>query len=240
MIIFPAVDLFGGQAVRLYKGDYEKMTVYEKDPKNAVRKIEEAGATHLHLVDLEGAKTGEMTNLPAIESMAKETELFIQVGGGIRSLAAIERYLNVGADRVILGTAAVLNPDFAREAVSQYGERIAVGADIKDGNVAIHGWTETAGVTCDAFCLQMQSMGVSTIICTDISKDGVLKGTNRDLYRHLKEILDVQIVASGGVSTLEDIKALRETGIYGAIIGKAYYEGAIDLEEAVKLGGEGR
>lgn len=240
MIIFPAVDLFGGQAVRLYKGDYQQMKVYEKDPQNAVRKFEEAGATHLHLVDLEGAKTGEMKSLPAIERMVKGTDLFIQLGGGIRSMEAIERYLNVGVSRVILGTAAVLNQDFVKEAVSKYGDRIAVGADIKDGQVAIHGWTETAGITCDAFCLSMQSMGVSTIICTDISKDGVLKGTNRELYRHLKEILDMQVIASGGVSTLEDIRALRDTGIYGAIIGKAYYEGAIDLAEAVRLGGEGK
>lgn len=239
MIIFPAVDLFGGQAVRLYKGDYQQMTVYEKDPQNAVRKFEEAGATHLHLVDLEGAKTGEMTNLPAIERVAKGTDLFIQLGGGIRSMEAIERYLNVGVSRVIIGTAAVLCPDFVKEAVLQYGGQIAVGADIKDGQVAIHGWTETAGITCDEFCLNMQNLGVSTIICTDISKDGVLKGTNRELYRHLKETLDVQIVASGGVSTLEDIRALRNTGIYGAIIGKAYYEGAVDLGEAVRLGGEG-
>lgn len=239
MIIFPAIDLYGGQAVRLFQGDYEQMTVYDAEPCNTVRKFEEAGATHLHLVDLEGAKTGKTTNLPVIADLAQSTNRFIQVGGGIRSMETIEAYFNAGVHRVILGTAAVKNPDFALRAVKQYGEKIAVGVDIKDGRVATSGWTETSTFLCDEFCQRMQEIGVSTIICTDISKDGVMQGTNLELYQHLTQAFSMQVIASGGVSSLEDIKALRDLGVYGAIIGKAYYTGAIDLAKAVKLGGEG-
>ena len=237
MIIFPAIDLYGGQAVRLFQGDYNQMTVYDPQPVNTVKKFEAAGASHIHLVDLEGAKTGKTTNLPVIAALAKETDRFLQVGGGIRSMETIKAYLEAGASRVILGTAAVKNPDFAAQAVREYGERIAVGVDIKDGQVAINGWTETAPYTCDEFCTLMEEIGVSTIICTDISKDGAMEGTNRGLYEHLTKTFSMNIIASGGVSSLEDIKALRDAGLYGAIIGKAYYTGAIDLGEAVKLGG---
>lgn len=239
MIIFPAIDLYGGQAVRLFQGDYDQMTVYDPEPSNTVRKFEEAGATHLHLVDLEGAKTGKTTNLPVIAALAKETDRYIQVGGGIRSMETIEAYLNAGVNRVILGTAAVKNPDFAAEAVGQYGDAIAVGVDIKDGKVAINGWTETSNYPFEEFCQRMQEIGVATIICTDISKDGAMQGTNRALYEQLTKLFSMQIIASGGVSSLEDIRALRDAGVYGAIIGKAYYTGAIDLSKAVKLGGEG-
>jgi phosphoribosylformimino-5-aminoimidazole carboxamide ribotide isomerase len=237
MIIFPAIDLYGGQAVRLFQGDYDQMTVYDKEPSHTVRIFEEAGATHLHLVDLEGAKTGKTTNLPVIAALAKGTDRFIQVGGGIRSMETIEAYLSAGVNRVILGTAAVKNPDFAAVAVKQYGEKIAVGVDIKDGKVAINGWTETTPYLCDEFCERMQDLGVSTIICTDISKDGVMQGTNRALYEHLTKTFSMQVIASGGVSSLEDIRALRDAGVHGAIIGKAYYTGAIDLAKAVELGG---
>lgn len=239
MIIFPAIDLYGGQAVRLFQGDYEQMTVYDPEPSQTVRKFEEAGATHLHLVDLEGAKTGKTTNLPVIAALAKETDRFIQVGGGIRSMETIEAYLTAGVNRVILGTAAVKDPDFVAEAVKQYGDKIAVGVDIKDGKVAINGWTETSVYPFDEFCQKMQEIGVSTIICTDISKDGAMQGTNRALYQQLTKTLSMQIIASGGVSSLDDIQALRDASVYGAIIGKAYYTGAIDLAKAVKLGGEG-
>lgn len=238
MIIFPAIDLYGGQAVRLFQGDYAQMTVYDPEPSNTVHKFEEAGATHLHLVDLEGAKTGKTTNLPVISKLAKGTDRFIQVGGGIRSMETIESYLSAGVNRVILGTAAVKNPDFAAEAVRQYGGAIAVGVDIKDGKVAINGWTETSAYPFEEFCQRMQEIGVLTIICTDISKDGAMQGTNRALYQQLTKTFSMQIIASGGVSSLEDIGALRDAGVYGAIIGKAYYTGAIDLAEAVKLGGE--
>ena len=235
MIIFPAIDLYGGQAVRLYKGDYDQMTVYDKEPIRAAVNMELQGATHLHLVDLEGAKTGQTPHLPVIRNIVNNSRLFVEVGGGIRSLETIEGYLNAGAKRVILGTAAVQNPDFAAQAIREFGRAIAIGVDIKDGMVATHGWTQTSDFSCEAFCLRMQDAGVSTIICTDISRDGAMKGANLDLYRQLHETYDVDIIASGGVSTLEDIQALRDTGIHGAIVGTAYYTGAIKLPEAVKL-----
>ena len=225
MKIFPAIDLFGGQAVRLYKGDYDQMTVYDPQPLHTVRKFEAAGASCLHLVDLEGAKTGQTTNLPTIEKLAAETGLFIEVGGGIRTMDTVRRYLDAGAGRVILGTAAVTDPD----------EKIAVGADLKDGKVAIKGWLETTGQTGEAFLEQMEALGVKTVICTDIAKDGAMEGTNRALYKTLAEKFSMDIIASGGVSSLEDIAALKALGAAGAIIGKAYYTGAIDLAEAIRL-----
>lgn len=236
MKIFPAIDLFGGQAVRLYKGDYDQMTVYDPEPLNTVRKFEAAGASNLHLVDLEGAKTGQTTNLPTIEKLAKSTGLFIEVGGGIRNMDTVRRYLDAGASRVILGTAAVTDPDFTAQAVAQYGEKIAVGADLKDGKVAIKGWLETSQDTWEAFFEKMQALGVKTIICTDISKDGAMQGTNRALYKELTQRFSMDIIASGGVSSLEDIRALKAAGVHGAIIGKAYYTGAIDLAQAIRLG----
>ena len=236
MKIFPAIDLFGGQAVRLYKGDYDQMTVYDPEPLNTVRKFEAAGATNLHLVDLEGAKTGQTTNLPTIEKLAANTGLFIEVGGGIRNMDTVRRYLEAGASQVILGTAAVTDPDFLAAAVAAYGDKIAVGADLKDGKVAIKGWLETSQEGWEAFFDKMQALGVSTIICTDISKDGAMQGTNRELYKLLAQKYTMNIIASGGVSSLEDIQALKAAGVHGAIIGKAYYTGAIDLAEAIKLG----
>lgn len=236
MKIFPAIDLYGGQAVRLYKGDYDQMTVYDPEPLHTVRKFEAAGARHLHLVDLEGAKTGQTTNLPTIEKLAASTGLFIEVGGGIRTMDTVRRYLEAGASRVILGTAAVTDPDFTARAVADYGEKIAVGADLKDGKVAIKGWLETSQDTWEVFFEKMQALGVKTIICTDISKDGAMQGTNRDLYRQLTQRFAMDIIASGGVSSLEDIQALKAAGVHGAIIGKAYYTGAIDLAQAIRLG----
>lgn len=236
MKIFPAIDLFGGQAVRLYKGDYDQMTVYDPEPLNTVRKFEAAGASNLHLVDLEGAKTGQTTNLPTIEKLAKSTGLFIEVGGGIRNMDTVRRYLDAGASRVILGTAAVTDPDLTAQAVAQYGEKIAVGADLKDGKVAIKGWLETSQDTWEVFFEKMQALGVKTIICTDISKDGAMQGTNRALYKELTQRFSMDIIASGGVSSLEDIRALKAAGVHGAIIGKAYYTGAIDLAQAIRLG----
>lgn len=236
MKIFPAIDLFGGQAVRLYKGDYDQMTVYDPEPLNTVRKFEAAGASNLHLVDLEGAKTGQTTNLPTIEKLAKSTGLFIEVGGGIRNMDTVRRYLDAGASRVILGTAAVTDPDFTAQAVAQYGEKIAVGADLKDGKVAIKGWLETSQDTWEVFFEKMQALGIKTIICTDISKDGAMQGTNRALYKELTQRFSMDIIASGGVSSLEDIRALKAAGVHGAIIGKAYYTGAIDLAQAIRLG----
>lgn len=240
MQIFPAIDLYGGQAVRLYQGDYDQMTVYDPEPLNAVQRFEQAGASHLHLVDLEGAKTGQTTNLPTIEKITARTGLFVEVGGGIRTMDTIRRYLDAGVRRVILGTAAVTDPDFTARAVAEYGDKIAVGADLKDGKVAIKGWLETSQDGWETFFERMQQLGVKTIICTDISRDGAMQGTNRALYRTLTARYPMDIIASGGVSSLEDIRALKEAGVAGAIIGKAYYTGAIDLAQAVALGEGGR
>ncbi len=235
MLIFPAIDLFQGKAVRLLKGDYNQMTVYSENPPEIAEAFAVAGATCLHLVDLEGAKTGETPNLETVKSILSRTNLFTEVGGGIRNMEVVDRYLSAGVNRVILGTAAVTSSGFVEEAVTKYGTKIAVGVDIKDGCVAIKGWTESSGLDAFEFCGKMQQMGVSTLICTDISKDGMMQGTNRQLYRDLSQKFSMDIVASGGVSTLDDVKALSDLGLYGAIIGKAYYTGAIDLKEAIAL-----
>ena len=235
MNIFPAIDLFGGQAVRLLKGDYQKMTVYHSDPMQVALDFQSQGAEFLHLVDLEGAKTGGTPNLNTISKIVANTSLFTEVGGGIRSIQTVKTYLEAGVDRVILGTAAVTNEDFLKQAVSAYGENIAVGIDIKDGLVAIRGWTEISGYTCEIFFEKMQNIGVKTVICTDISKDGAMQGTNVELYRDLGSRFCMNIIASGGVSSLDDIKALRAMELYGAIIGKAYYTGSINLSEAIEV-----
>lgn len=240
MLIFPAIDLYGGQAVRLYQGDYNQMTIYDPEPLHTVEKFEAAGASHLHLVDLEGAKTGQTTNLPTIEKITARTGLFVEVGGGIRSMDTVRRYLDAGVSRVILGTAAVTDPDFTARALAEYGDKIAVGADLKDGKVAIKGWLETSQDGWQTFFDRMQQLGVKTIICTDISRDGAMEGTNRALYRTLAVRYPMDIIASGGVSSLEDIQALKAAGVAGAIIGKAYYTGAIDLAQAIALGEGGR
>ena len=235
MIIFPAIDLYEKKAVRLYRGDYRQMTVYSNDPLLVARSFEKKGATHIHMVDLEGARDGSTPNLSVVEAVAKETSLFVEIGGGIRDMATVEKYLSVGVSRVILGTAAVNDRAFLEEAVRAYGDRIAVGADVKDGYIAIKGWLETSPVTLEAFLSDMEALGVRTVICTDISRDGAMRGTNRELYQSLSERYAIDLVASGGVSDLEDVRALREMNLYGAIIGKAYYTGAIDLREALEV-----
>ena len=235
MFIFPAIDLFEGKAVRLFKGDYAQMTVYNEDPVSVAKDFAAAGATHLHVVDLEGARSGETPNLDTVAALAASSGLFTEVGGGIRSMEVVERYLGAGVHRVILGTAAVNDEAFLKEALARYGDRIAVGVDIKDGFVAIKGWTEKSSLDAFAFCEKMEKMGVKTIICTDISKDGAMKGANHELYRTLSQRFGVQIIASGGVSSIEDVKKLAALGIYGAIIGKAYYTGAISLKEAIEV-----
>ena len=235
MIIFPAIDLYEGKAVRLLRGEYDKMTVYSSNPIEIARDFEAQGATHIHMVDLEGAKNGETPNINIVEQVAKETGLFTEIGGGIRSIEVVEKYINAGVDRVILGTAAATDHEFLKNAVDRFGDKIAVGADIKDGFVAIKGWTEKSDYSCFEFCEMMQNIGVRTLICTDISKDGAMQGTNLQLYRELSQKLDMQIVASGGVSDMEDVRALRKMDIYGAIIGKAYYTKAISLKEAIEV-----
>ena len=210
------------------------MTVYSENPIEIARDFECAGATHIHMVDLEGAKDGTTPNLDIVRQVANETSLFVEIGGGIRDMATVEKYLSAGVDRVILGTAAVTNPDFLKETVTKYSDKIAVGADIKDGFIAIKGWLEKSEKTLEDFLCEMQNIGVKYIICTDISKDGAMRGTNLELYKELSQKYSMNITASGGVSSLDDVKKLREMNIYGAIIGKAYYIGAIDLKDALE------
>ena len=235
MLIFPAIDLFGGAAVRLLRGEYDKMTVYEKDPLKLVRDFEAQGAACMHLVDLEGAKLGTTPNIDVVKDIAQSTRLFTEIGGGIRNLETVEKYISIGVNRVILGTAAVEKPDFLRKAVRLYGEKIAVGADVRDGKIAIKGWLEQSTLTLYDFLDFLQEIGVKTVICTDISKDGAMKGTNADLYASLSQKYSLQITASGGVSSLEDVKKLAEMKLYAAIIGKAYYTGDIDLKAAIEV-----
>ena len=235
MIILPAIDLYEGKAVRLYKGDYENMTVYSDNPVEIAEDFKNCGATHIHMVDLEGAKDGTTPNLDIVKQVAEETGLFVEIGGGIRSMETVEAYLSAGVSRVILGTAAVNDEEFLKKAVAEYGSAIAVGADVKDGYVAIKGWLEKSQYTLDQFMEKMQGLGVETIICTDISKDGAMKGTNLELYRELSEKFSMNIIASGGVSSMEDVRELRTMDVHGAIIGIAYYTGAIDLKEAIEV-----
>ena len=234
MNIFPAIDLYGGKAVRLYKGDYAQLTVYSDTPVGVACDFAAKGAKFIHVVDLEGAKSGETPNFETVLAIKRESGLFCEVGGGIRSMEVIDRYLTHGIDRVILGTAAVANEDFVKEAVAKYGDRIAVGADVKDGYIAIKGWTAKSEYTLDEFFAKMQTKGVKTVICTDISRDGAMRGTNLEMYKKLSQKYTIDIIASGGVSSLDDIRELRKMELYGAIIGKAYYTGAIDLGEAIK------
>lgn len=235
MNIFPAIDLIDGKAVRLLKGDYDKKTVYNEDPVNVVKDFKKAGAQFLHLVDLDGAKSGTTDNFNTVKRIVDEGGLFVEIGGGIRNLETVQKYFDMGVDRVIIGTAAVTDPDFLKEAISKYGEKIAVGVDIKDGFVAIKGWLEKSGFTLFEFCKKMQDMGVKYLICTDISKDGAMKGTNLELYKELSQGFNMNITASGGVSSVEDVENLRKLDLYGAIIGKAYYTGAVNLSEAIAV-----
>ncbi|MCQ2420820.1 MAG: 1-(5-phosphoribosyl)-5-[(5-phosphoribosylamino)methylideneamino]imidazole-4-carboxamide isomerase [Clostridia bacterium] len=234
MLIFPAIDLIDGEAVRLLKGDYAQKTVYSPDPVSVAQDFKAQGASCIHLVDLDGAKSGETPNYDTVCRIKNETGLFCEIGGGVRNMDVIEKYVSAGLDRVILGTAAVTSEGFVQEAVRQFGEKIAIGIDIKDGCVAIKGWTQSSGLDAFDFCKAMQDIGVKTFICTDISKDGAMKGTNRALYKALSEQFSMNITASGGVSSMEDVLALRAMNLYGAIIGKAYYTGAIRLADAIR------
>lgn len=233
MNIFPAIDLYGGKAVRLYKGDYSRMTVYSDSPLEVAKDFWKKGAEQVHIVDLMGARDGGTPNLEMVKEIIREIP-FVEIGGGIRTMEAIASYIDAGASRVILGTAALENRELLAEALRQYGEKIAVGADIREGCISVKGWTETSSVTVDDFFADMEALGVCNIICTDISKDGAMSGTNRELYSRLSHSYSVRITASGGVSTLDDVCALRKMGLYGAIIGKAYYTGAIALKEAIE------
>ena len=235
MLIYPAIDLYGGKAVRLYKGDYAQMTVYNDDPVAVAKDFAAKGAVCIHLVDLEGAQSGTTPNFETVAAIKAETGLLCEIGGGIRSMETIDKYLSAGIDRVILGTAAVTEPGFVEAAVAKYGEKIAVGIDIKDGFVAIKGWTVKSEENAMDFTAKMEKIGVKTMICTDISKDGAMEGTNHELYRELSKKFSMNIIASGGVSSLEDVQRLSKLGIHGAIVGKAYYTGAIDLAKAIEV-----
>lgn len=235
MILFPAIDLIGGKAVRLIKGDYAQMTVYSDNPVAVAQSFEAAGATHIHVVDLEGARDSTTPNFETVSAVIRNTSLKLEIGGGIRDMQTVEKYLQAGAFRVILGTAALTDPEFLRAAVAKYGDKIAVGADLRDGMVATHGWLQTSGVTGAEFIRSMQEIGVRVIICTDISKDGVMGGTNRALYQSLQaEFPQMCFTASGGISDMETVKTLAEMHMYGAILGKALYTGAIDLADALR------
>ena len=234
MLIFPAIDLYEGKAVRLYKGNYDEMTVYSTDPVSVARDFKAQGAEQMHTVDLEGARDGGTPNLGMVERIVSETGLFVECGGGMRDMASIDRAFSSGVGRVILGTAAVSDEALLADAVQKYGEKIAVGADLRDGKVAIKGWREDSGLTAEDFLRRIEALGVRTVICTDISRDGAMRGANAELYERLQRDFGLELIASGGVSSLEDVRRLRTLGLYGAIIGKAYYTGDIDLREAVE------
>jgi phosphoribosylformimino-5-aminoimidazole carboxamide ribotide isomerase len=235
MIIFPAIDISGGNVVRLYKGDYNKMTVYDGIPFEIAKKYESLGATHLHVVDLDGAKSGMTDNYASIEKIAKETNLFIEVGGGIRDEERIKNYKEIGVKRVILGTVAVKNPEFAKEMALKYGSLIAAGIDVKDGYAAVHGWTETSDVSGYQYCENLKNLNIDTVIYTDISKDGTESGTNIKAYEELSKIKNLNVIASGGITYYDEIEKLSSMGVYGAILGKALYSGTLDLKKALEI-----
>lgn len=235
MIIFPAIDLIGGQAVRLYQGDYDKVTIYGNDPLFIAERFSKEGASYLHVVDLDGARDGSTANFATIEKLAAQSGLQVEIGGGIRDAETAERYLDTGVFRVILGTAALTSRDFLCEMLERFGDRIAVGADVLNGRIAVRGWRELSDTTLPAFCSDMQELGVRTIICTDISKDGAMRGTNMTMYSDLTDMFSMDIVASGGISSIDDVSALKEIGVSGAILGRALYDGAINLREAIEV-----
>ena len=235
MNIFPAIDLINGQVVRLLKGDYDRVTVYGNDPVSVAKDFEASGAEYIHIVDLDAAKDGKVHNFDIIKAICDETNLKVEIGGGVRSEEVIKQYISAGVFRVILGTIAIKNPDFTKEMIKKYKEKIAIGVDISNGMVAIHGWTEVSAISCDELFSDLQKAGADCVICTDISKDGAMQGTNLELYRDLSKKYSINIVASGGVSSMDDVKALKEMNLYGAILGKALYTDAIDLTEAIEV-----
>lgn len=236
MILLPAIDLYEGRAVRLYKGDYAQMTVYSDDPPAVARDFARCGAEYIHMVDLAGARDGGTPDFDTVAAVAASTKLKVEIGGGVRSEETVRRYLDAGVLRVILGTAAVTDWPLFRSLAERFPGRIAAGVDVRDGYVAIRGWREQSAVTLRGFCARLGETGVRTVICTDISRDGAMRGANRELYRSLREEFPaLELIASGGVSSLEDIRALRDMGLHGAILGKAYYTGAVDLREAIEV-----
>ena len=237
MKIFPAIDMRDGKAVRLFQGDYDQMTVYADDPVEVAKGFYDAGARNLHMVDLDGAKEGLPVNFEVVRAVCETTDLFVEIGGGIRNEERIRNYLDAGVGGVILGTVAAEDPEFVKEMTGKYGEKIAVGVDARDGRVAVKGWLEVTDLDSVEFCREMKNAGVRTIIYTDISKDGAMQGTNMEIYRRLNEIDGLDIMASGGISSIGEVRELAEF-TYGAILGKALYDGALDLAECVAIAGE--
>lgn len=237
MKIFPAIDLRDKKAVRLFQGDYDQMTVYNDDPAEVAKGFAKAGAKNLHMVDLDGAKDGTLANFHVVRDVIKKTDMFVEIGGGIRDEERIRKYIDAGAGRVILGTIAAKDPGFVAEMSAKYGEKIAVGVDAKEGRVAVAGWLEVTDIDSVEFCKEMKKAGVRTIIYTDISKDGAMSGTNMEIYRQLNEIEGLDIMASGGISSLDEVKELAGF-TYGAILGKALYDGVLDLAECINASGE--
>ncbi len=235
MVIFPAIDILGGKAVRLLKGDYNKVTVYSDDPCSVARTFASKGCKAIHIVDLDGAREGSAVNMDVVRAIAQIPDILSEIGGGIRNMDTVCCYLDAGISRVILGTAALEDPVFLKEAVRRFGQRIAVGVDMKDGKVAVKGWLETSSKDGLEFLRELEDMGVGAAIVTDISRDGAMRGANLELYRTIAGCCSMDITASGGVSTLDDLRALKQTGVYGAIIGKAYYTGAVRLEDALEV-----
>ena len=238
MLIFPAIDILGGKAVRLYKGDYNQVTVYGERPWEIAQDFVSKGASAIHIVDLDGAREGSAVNMDVVRKIACIPNLLTEIGGGIRNQDTVERYLDAGISRVILGTAALNDPVFLRHILAMCGEKIVVGVDLKDGKVAVKGWLEKSDKDGLVFLKELEDMGVKSVIVTDISKDGAMKGANLGMYRSIGSTTSLKVTASGGVSTLEDVRALKEIGVWGAIIGKAYYTGAIDLSEAIRIAEE--
>mgnify|MGYP002623805513 CR=1 FL=1 len=235
MIIFPAIDLRGGKCVRLIQGDFDKETVYSDDPQATALKWQNLGAKFLHVVDLDGARKGSPQNLSAIKNILDAVKIPIEVGGGIRTLEDVEKILSLGVRRVILGSVAVENISLVEEAVKKFGDKIVVGIDARDGFVAVHGWEKSSAIKADELAKKISAAGVETIIYTDISKDGMLSGVNAKIFSELEKKSGAKIVASGGVKSIEDIRALKAEKISGVIVGKAIYTGALDLKLAIEI-----
>lgn len=236
MFIFPAIDIIDGKVVRLCKGDFSSVKSYAVSPLEAAENFSAQGATHLHVVDLDGAKSGNADNSKTIENIISKCGLFVEVGGGIRTFDRIQKYIDCGVGRVILGTIAVKDFSFVEKAVAKFGEAVAVGVDAINNKIAVSGWEEVTAIDALQFCERLKSVGVLNVIYTDISKDGMLNGTNINVYEVLCQTKYPKITASGGISDLSELKKLKELGIYGAILGKALYEKEIDLKEAITVG----
>ena len=235
MRLYPAIDMINGQCVRLVQGDYSQKVTFSKDPLAVALRWQEQGGEFIHLVDLDGARSGDMPNFDTVCRIAQELQIPVEIGGGIRDMHAVAKYLEHGVNRVILGTAAIKNPGFVKEAVREYGHRIVVGVDAKDGMVAVSGWEEMSQVSALSLAKRMEEIGVCTLIYTDIATDGMLKGPNLSAMKEMAEYVSIDVVASGGVSSLEDLEQLKRTGVEGAIVGKALYTGHIQLADAVAI-----